>query len=47
MYYVTIRFVNGHEHFVAYLNNSETEGVGETIADSLRDLAENIEALQL
>jgi hypothetical protein len=45
MHTVTIRFNDGE--FLASLENSDTEGMGETIADALRDLAENIEALQI
>ena len=47
MYTVTIRFINDHEHFVASLDNSEIEGVGDAITDALHDLADNMEALQV
>jgi len=47
MYTVTIIYRGHHDNFLATLDNTETEGVGETIADALRDLAENMEALQL
>ena len=45
MYTVTIRF-NGAQ-FVAELDNPEIDGMGETIPEALRDLADNMEALQL
>lgn len=42
---VTIRFDEGE--FIASLENTELEGVGETMSDALRDLAENIELGQI
>jgi hypothetical protein len=29
------------------MSDSETEGIGETISDALRDLADNMEAVQI
>ena len=42
---VTIRFNDGT--FFASLDDSELEGQGETIPEALRDLAENIELVQI
>lgn len=43
MHTVTIRF--DEDQFIASLD--ETEGVGESISEALRDLAENIELSQI
>lgn len=47
MHTVTIRFSDTQFIFVATMPNSETEGIGETISDALRDLADNMEAVQI
>ena len=46
MYTVTIRFNEG-EFFALLEGSAEIEGIGETISDALRDLADNIESLQI
>jgi hypothetical protein len=47
MHTVTIRFSDTQFIFVATMSDSETEGIGETISDALRDLADNMEAVQI
>lgn len=45
MHNVTIRF--SEDEFIASMEDSEIEGVGDTISEALRDLAENIELRQI
>jgi hypothetical protein len=45
MHNVTIRFTEGL--FYAAMDDSELEGVGDSISEALRDLAENIEMSQI
>lgn len=49
MYTVTIRI--SEDQFIATFSvhggSDEVEGTGESITDALRDLAENIEAIQI
>ncbi len=45
MHTVTIRFTEGL--FYAAMDDSELEGVGDSISEALRDLAENIELSQI
>jgi hypothetical protein len=47
MHTVTIRFSDTQFIFVATMSDSETEGIGETISDALRDLADNIDGLPI
>lgn len=47
MHTVTIRFSDTQFIFVATMSDSETEGIGETISDALRDLADNMETVQI
>lgn len=42
---IVIRFSDGE--FFASMDDSEMEGVGETISEALRDLADNIELRQI
>jgi hypothetical protein len=44
MHTVTIRFSDTQFMFVATMSNSETEGIGDSISDALRDLADNMDA---
>lgn len=45
MYHVTIRFSDGL--FYAAMDDTEIEGVGDSIAEALIDLADNIELGQI
>jgi len=45
MHNVTVRFTDGL--FYAAMDDSEMEGVGDTISEALRDLAENLELTQI
>jgi predicted RNase H-like HicB family nuclease len=42
---ITIRFSDGV--YFASVENTELEGTGETLSEALRDLAENIELVQI